>query len=139
MTVSDTDLGSLPLVPRNPLPLRELVKLVRRLDTGQEVIRAAGGSVTRIQLGPAAVVPPIVAVMSPEGMRDVLGRNDSSTDRCIIHDEVRGIAGDSLFVLPNEQWRPRKRALQPVFTRASVRDFGGHMARAAQEIGRAHV
>lgn len=132
MTVSDTDLGSLPLVPRNPLPLRELVKLVRRLDTGQEVIRAAGGSVTRIQLGPAAVVPPIVAVMSPEGMRDVLGRNDSSTDRCIIHDEVRGIAGDSLFVLPNEQWRPRKRALQPVFTRASVRDFGGHMARAAQ-------
>ncbi|KGI66716.1 cytochrome P450 [Mycolicibacterium rufum] len=132
MTIGDTDVRSLPLVPRNPLPLRELVKLVRRLDTGQDVIRDAGGPVTRIQLGPAAVVPPIVAVMSPEGMRDVLGRNDSSTDRCIIHDEVRGMAGDSLFVLPNEQWRPRKRALQPVFTRASVRNFGGHMARAAQ-------
>lgn len=132
MTVRDTDVRSLPLVPRNPLPLRELVKLVRRLDTGQDVIRDAGGPVTRIQLGPATVVPPIVAVMSPAGMRDVLGRNDSNTDRCIIHDEVRAMAGDSLFVLPNEQWRPRKRALQPVFTRASVRNFGGHMARAAQ-------
>ena len=31
------------------------------------------------------------------------------------------MAGDSLFVLPNEQWRPRKRALQPVFTKQNVR------------------
>ncbi|RZT18171.1 cytochrome P450 [Mycobacterium sp. BK558] len=130
--VTDADVRSLPLAPRNPLPLRELVRLVRRLDTGQDVIRAAGGPVTRIQLGPARVVPPIVAVMSPDGMRDVLGRNDAATDRCIIHEEVRGMAGDSLFVLPNQQWRPRKRALQPVFTKASVRNFGGHMARAAQ-------
>ncbi|KMO71103.1 cytochrome P450 [Mycolicibacterium chubuense] len=130
--VTDADVRSLPLAPRNPLPLRELVKLVRRLDTGQDVIRDAGGPVTRIQLGPARVVPPIVAVMSPAGMRDVLGRNDAATDRCIIHEEVRGMAGDSLFVLPNRQWRPRKRALQPVFTKASVRNFGGHMASAAQ-------
>ena len=42
------------------------------------------------------------------------------------------MAGDSLFVLPNEQWRPRKRALQPVFTSHNVRRFGGHMSRAAQ-------
>ncbi|KRE27852.1 cytochrome P450 [Mycobacterium sp. Soil538] len=130
--MTTADVRSLPLAPRNPLPLRELVKLVRRLDTGQDVIRAAGGPVTRIQLGPAKVVPPIVAVMSPAGMRDVLGRNDASTDRCIIHEEVRGMAGDSLFVLPNDQWRPRKRALQPVFTKASVRNFGGHMAKAAE-------
>jgi hypothetical protein len=31
------DVSSLPLVPKNPLPLWQLVKLVRRLDTGQEV------------------------------------------------------------------------------------------------------
>ncbi|MCV7151476.1 cytochrome P450 [Mycolicibacterium pyrenivorans] len=126
------DVARLPLAPRNPLPLRELVKLVRRLDTGQEAIRDAGGPVTRIQLGPRKLVPPIVAVMSPAGMRDVLGRNDASSDRCIIHEEVRQMAGDSLFVLPNDQWRPRKRALQPVFTKSSVRAFGGHMSRAAQ-------
>ncbi len=127
------DVSALPLAPRNPLPIRQLVKLVRRLDTGQDVIRDAGGPITRIQLGPKKLMPPIVAVFSPDAMRDVLGRNDASSDRCVIHDEVRNMAGDSLFVLPNEQWRPRKRALQPVFTKHNVRNFGGHMSRAAQQ------
>jgi cytochrome P450 len=131
MTTS-LDVAALPLVPKNPLPFWRLVKLVRRLDTGQEVIRDAGGPITRIQFGPKALFPPIVAVMSPAGMRDVLARTDASSERCIIHDEVRDMAGDSLFVLPNEQWRPRKRALQPVFTKQNVRNFGGHMSRAAQ-------
>lgn len=132
MTTTSPDIRALPLAPRNPLPLWRLAKLVRSLDTGQEVIRDAGGPVTRIQLGPKRLVPPIVAVMSPAGMRDVLGRGDASSERCIIHDEVRHMAGDSLFVLPNEQWRPRKRALQPVFTKANVQGFGGQMSRAAQ-------
>ncbi len=126
------DVGALPLVPKNPLPISQLLKLVRRLDTGQEVIRDAGGPITRIQFGPKQLMPPIVAVMSPDAIRDVLGRSDASSDRCVIHDEVRNMAGDSLFVLPNEQWRPRKRALQPVFTKHNVKKFGGHMSRAAQ-------
>lgn len=132
-TTTDTvDVSALPLAPRNPLPLRRLVKLVRTLDTGQEVIRDAGGPITRVQFGPKWAFPPIVAVMSPDAIRDVLGRNDAFSERCIIHEEVQHMAGDSLFVLANEQWRPRKRALQPVFTKQNVRNFGGHMARAAQ-------
>lgn len=127
------DVSALPLVPKNPLPIRQLLKLVRRLDTGQEVIRDAGGPITRIQFGPKSVMPPIVAVMSPNAMRDVLGRSDASSERCVIHEEVRQMAGDSLFVLPNKEWRPRKRALQPVFTKHNVRNFGGHMSRAAQQ------
>ena len=127
------DVSSLPLTPKNPLPLRQLVKLVRRLDTGQEVIRDAGGPITRIAFGPKWLFPPIVAVMSPNAMRDVLSRSDASSERCIIHEEVQNMAGDSLFVLPNLQWRPRKRALQPVFTKQNVRNFGGHMSRAAQQ------
>jgi cytochrome P450 len=127
------DVSALPLVPKNPLPISQLVKLVRRLDTGQEVIRDAGGPITRIQFGPKKLIPPIVAVMSPDAIRDVLGRSDASSDRCVIHDEVRNMAGDSLFVLPNEQWRPRKRALQPVFTKHNVQNFGGHMSGAAQQ------
>ncbi|MBE1551238.1 cytochrome P450 [Mycobacterium sp. OAS707] len=134
LTTSEaTDVSSLPLTPRNPLPLRKLVKLVRRLDTGQEVIRDAGGPITRISFGPKWLFPPIVAVMSPNAMRDVLSRSDASSERCIIHEEVQNMAGDSLFVLPNLQWRPRKRALQPVFTKHNVRNFGGHMSRAAQQ------
>ena len=130
--VAITDVGTLPLAPKNPLPLRQLVKLVRSLNTGQELIRDAGGPVTRIKFGPKWLVPPIVAVTSPDGIRDVLGRTDGSSERCIIHEEVRNMAGDSLFVLPTESWLPRKRALQPVFTKHNVRDFGGQMSRAAE-------
>ncbi len=96
------------------------------------MIRDAGGPVTRVQFGPEWVFPPIVAVMSPDAIRDVLAGNDAFSERCIIHEEVQRMAGDSLFVLPNEQWRPRKWALQPVFTKQNVRKFGGHMSRAAE-------
>jgi len=85
-----------------------------------------------VSFGPNWLVPPIVVVMSPNAIRDVLGRNDASSERCVVHDGVRHLAGDNLFVLPNEPWRPRKRALQPVFTKVSVRTFGAHMARAAE-------
>lgn len=124
--------AGLPPVPKNPLPYRQLVKLVRALDTGQEVIREAGGPITRVQIGPKWLFPPLVAVFSAEGIRDVLGRSDAFAERCIVHEEVQNMAGDSLFVLPNAPWRPRKRALQPVFTPQNVRAFSGHMSRAAQ-------
>jgi cytochrome P450 len=132
MITETLDVSALPLAPKNPLPLRQLVKLVRTLDTGQEVIRDAGGPITRMRLGPKWLVPPIVAVTSPDGIRDVLGRNDAFSERCIIHEEVRQMAGDSLFVLPNVSWVPRKRALQPVFAKHNVRDYGGYISRAAQ-------
>jgi cytochrome P450 len=132
-TITETvDVRALPLAPKNPLPLRRLVKLVRTLDTGQEVIRSAGGHISRIRFGPKWLVPPIVVVTSPDGIRDVLGRNDAFSERSLIHEEVRHMAGDSLFVLPTELWRPRKRALQPVFTKHNVRNFGCYMSRAAQ-------
>ena len=131
-TTKTLDVGALPLAPKNPLPLRRLVTLVRALDTGQELIRDAGGPITRMKFGPKWLFPPLVAVTSPDGIRDVLGRNDAYSERCIIHEEVRHMAGDSLFVLPNVRWLPRKRALQPVFTKPNVRNFGGQMSRAAQ-------
>ena len=79
--VAITDVSTLPLAPKNPLPHRQLVKLVRSLNTGQEVIRDAGGPVTRIKFGPKWLVPPIVVVTSPDGIRDVLGRTDASSER----------------------------------------------------------
>jgi cytochrome P450 len=129
-----SDVSALPLAPKNPLSIRQLLRAVRNLDAGQEVLRDAGGTVTRIQFGPKWLAPPVVAVFSPGGIRDVLGRNDASAERCLVHEEVQHLAGDSLFVLRNEPWLPRKRALQPVFTKPNVRNFGGHMSRAAQAL-----
>lgn len=126
------DVSALPLVPKNPLPIWTVLKYARVLDTVQEIVRDSGGPMTRVQYGPRWLAPPIVAVMSPNGIRDVLARNDAYSERCIVHEEVQHAAGDSLFVLPNEKWRPRKRALQPVFTKQNVRAFGGHMSHAAQ-------
>jgi cytochrome P450 len=133
-TIGTPDVGALPLAPKNPLPYRQLLKAVRVLHTGQELLRDAGGPVTRVVLGPKWVVPPIVLVTSPNGIRDVLGRRDGFAERCQIHEEVRHLAGDNLFVLPNKPWLPRRRALQPVFTNQNVRRFGGHMSRAAQMV-----
>jgi cytochrome P450 len=42
--------------------------------------------------------------------------------------------GDNLADLPNTLWRPRKRTLQPVFSRHRVATFGAHMAEAAATI-----
>jgi cytochrome P450 len=133
-TIKTPDVGALPLAPKNPLPYRQLLKAVRALDTGQELLRDAGGPVTRVVFGPKWMVPPIVLVTSPNGIRDVLGRVDEFSERCQVHEEVRQLAGDSLFVLPNKPWVPRRRALQPVFTKENVHGFGGQMSGAAQLI-----
>jgi cytochrome P450 len=133
-TIEIPAVSALPLAPRNPLPYRQLVRSVRAFHTGQVLLREAGGPITRVELGPKWLVPPIVLVTSPNGIHDVLGRNHAFAERCDVHAEVRHLAGDSLFVLPNEPWFPRKRALQPVFTKQNVRRFGGHMSRAAQMI-----
>ncbi|MCW2686621.1 MAG: cytochrome, partial [Mycobacterium sp.] len=133
-TTETPDASALPLAPKNPLPYRQKISAVRFFHTGQELLRDAGGPVTRVVLGPKAAVPPIVLVTSPNGIRDVLGRRDGLAERCHVHEEVRHLAGDSLFVLPNKPWLPRRRALQPVFTNHNVRVFGGHMSRAAQMV-----
>lgn len=124
--------SALPLAPRNPLPLRQLMKAVRVFHTGQQRLREVGGPITRIAVGPKWLVPRLVLVTSPDGIRDVLVRKDGSAERCRVHDEVRNLAGDSLFVLLDKPWVARKRALQPVFTAHNVRSFGGHMSHAAQ-------
>ena len=133
---TDIDVARLPLVPRNPLPIRERGKAARQNHFGQVSLREAGGAVTRLVLGPRWLAPPIVFVMSPTGARDVLARQHESCDRTLVHQEIRRLCGDNLADLPNTQWRPRKRTLQPVFSRHHVSTFGGHMAEAAAMIAR---
>ena len=63
--VQTVEPATLPTPPQNPLPYWQQVKAVRQYYRGLEVLRDAGGPVTRCWLGPSWVSPPIVAVTSP--------------------------------------------------------------------------
>jgi cytochrome P450 len=137
-TVTRADVGTLSLAPSSPLPYRDRLRAARAFDTGPETMRDAGGNVTRSVLGPRQLVPPLVFVTSPQGARDVLGRTDASVDRGEIpmFKEFRRLLGSNLLVLPHAEWLPRRRALQPMFTKQSVPRFAGHMADAAEQVCR---
>ena len=128
------DVACLPLPPRNPLPYWQRLRALRVFHTGQETLRDSGGPVTSVGLGPKGLVAPIVVTTSPAGIRDVLGRTDAFVDKMVLHEEMRHLLGDNVFDLAHEPWLPRRRALQPVFTKQRVRAFGGDMFRAADTV-----
>ena len=129
---------ALELVPRppvNPMPFRERLAAVKEFSTGTERLRDAGGPVTAFTLGPRWLMPPMVLVTSPAAIRDVLSAKDASLDKTTpVFSEMRRIIGSNLADLPFEPWKPRRRTLQPVFTKQRVSEFGGHMAQAAQAV-----
>ena len=128
------DVASLALPPRNPLAYRQRLRALRVFHTGQETLRESGGPVTSVCLGPKLLVPPMVVTTSPAGIRDVLGRTDAFVDKMILHEEMRHLLGDNMFDLMHEPWLPRRRALQPIFTKLHVRAFGGDMFQAADTV-----
>ncbi len=125
----------LPLAPLNPLPYRQRRDALRNFHTGTDILRDAGGPVTRFTLGPRWLMPPIVLATSPQGIRDINSVRDGSVDKTsAVAAQLRSLIGGNLFVLPHEEWLPRRRTLQPVFTKQRVDSFAGHMAEAAEKI-----
>jgi hypothetical protein len=120
--------------PRNPLPLRRQLTAIRMFDSGPAALRDAGGHVTRLHLGPRWLVPPVVVATSPRAARDILSRSPEEMERNRVHDEMRDLLGSNLFDLQYRGWLPRRRALQPVFTKHNVHRFGGHMAEIAEAV-----
>ncbi len=100
-----------------------------------DTLRDAGGPVTRFTLGPRWLTPPLVLATSPDAIRDILSIKDDSVDKTTsVFVEMRRVLGANLANLPYEPWLSRRRTLQPVFTKQSVRQFGGHMAQAADTV-----
>ena len=133
-TVDEVALTELPAAPRNPLPYRQQVRAIRTFHTGLETLRDSGGPVTRLTLAPKSLMPPVVVATSPQGARDILGRSGGHIEKTRIHHEMRHLLGANLFDLTHEPWLPRRRALQSIFTKQRVREFGGHMAQAAHTV-----
>ena len=120
--------------PRNTLPTRLQLSAIRTFDSGPEILRDADGPVTRLHLGPRWLVPPVVVATSPRAARDILSRSPEEMERNRVHDEMRDLLGPNLFDLQYRGWLPRRRVLQPVFTKHSVHRFGGHMADIAEAV-----
>jgi cytochrome P450 len=134
--LDNTELRALRLAPKNPLPRRQQRKAARSFIEGFHELLDAGGPVTRIVLAPKWLLPNVVLVASPQGARDLLGRNDEIADRGRVRTmvELRALMGGNLLDLPHERWLPRRRALQPMFTKQHVPRYAGHMAAAAQGV-----
>lgn len=132
--VENVELGALPPAPKNPLSYWQILRAVRSLHFGVEQLRNAGGPVSRFSLGPKWLMPPVVLAASPQGIRDILGRKDDTIEKTVVHQEMRHLLGGNLFDLMHDEWLPRRRALQPVFTKQHVRQFGGHMSQAAEMV-----
>lgn len=134
-TMSGQSVADLPLAPLNPLPYKQRREALRNFHTGTDVLRDAGGPVTRFSLGPRWLMPPIVLATSPQGIRDILTVRDGSIDKTsAVGLELRRMLGGNLFVLPHQEWLPRRRTLQPVFTKKRVESFGAHMAEATEMV-----
>jgi len=132
------EVAALPLAPQNPLPYLQRMKATRAFHTGCETLRDAGGPVTRYSLGPRSMLPPIAVTTSPKGARDVLSRSYPFVDReSPAFDEQRRLNGGSLFNFKHDEWLPRRRVLQPVFTKQHVMQFAGHMAEGANRLSQA--
>jgi cytochrome P450 len=128
------DVKELPLAPRNPLPFAAQLRALRAYHTGCEELRDAGGPVTRIKLAPKWLAPEIVVTTSPRGGHDMLSCSPAVTERTRVHSEMKGLIGANLFDVTYEEWLPRRRLLQPLFTKKHVRAFGSQMSQAAETI-----
>jgi cytochrome P450 len=134
--LENTEVRALRLAPKNPLPLRQQLRAVRSYIDGLQALLDAGGPITRMALGPKWLLPNVVLIASPQGARDLLGRTDEVADRGRARTmvELRALMGGNLLDLPHERWLPRRRALQPMFTKRAVHRYAGHMAAAAQGV-----
>ncbi|MGV0680370.1 cytochrome P450 [Mycolicibacterium fortuitum] len=126
----------LPLAPANPLPYRQKLRSLRDFAAGQQRLHDAGGPVTRAVLGPRWLIPPLVLVASPQGARDLLSRRDGIVDRGGVTTmvQMQRLMGGNLLDLPHDRWLPRRRTLQPMFTKQHVPRYAGHMSAAAQSL-----
>jgi cytochrome P450 len=130
------EVRAFPLAPKNPLPLWRQLKAARAYIEGVQALVDAGGPISRIVLGPKWLLPNIVLISSPPGARDLLGRTDEVSDRGRDRTmvEMRALMGGNLLNLPHQRWLPRRRTLQPMFTKQRVPRYAGHMAAAAQGV-----
>lgn len=131
---SVAELTSAPLAPRVRLPIWQLPGVLRKFHTGPIKVRESSGPVAVIRFGPRWLVPRVAFITSPRGARDTLAGSPESIDkRGLVTTEMLRQLGPVLVTMPHRTWLPRRRALQPLFTKKHVATFAAHLAEAAEE------
>lgn len=121
-----------PLPPLADLPLRQRIRCLREFHTGSVLLQERFGRVCRLEI-PMPGVPSVVFVSSAQGAHDVLAVRDGTLDKTgKVHAEAR-FFGTSSFSMAHAAWTPRRRTLQPVFTKKHVETYAGHMSAVAAE------
>jgi cytochrome P450 len=138
-TVADPISAGLPLPPAAHWTLRRRLDSLTRFHLAGEWLRDEVGPVAFFGIGPERLgprlAPRFVMVSSAQGAHDVLAGADGSVDKYgAIHEELRKF-GSNIFNLPHDEWLPRKRALQPVFTKPRMTSYAGAMSDVAVEVG----
>ncbi len=129
-----TEVWGYPIAPDVPLPLLVRLKALKEFHTGSAVIGAAGGPVTMVRFGPPGLLAPFAVITSPQGARDVLGATNGAFDKeGLAHVESR-VLGSNSFSMAHDPWVPRRRTLQPLFTKKHVADFSGGIAGVADAL-----
>ncbi len=127
-------LSTLPPPAALNMPRLNQFRLLSDLNAASEVCRERA-PVVEMKFVPARIYPPAVFVTSPQGARDVLGAGPGVMDkRAPIFVEGRKWMGENMFNLPDDEWLPRRRTVQPLFTKQSVREFACHMTSAVSAV-----
>jgi cytochrome P450 len=116
------------------MPYRERLRAIRAFHTGLVEIARRGGPVAAVRVGPRRLVPTFVVVTSPQGAHDVLAASDGAFDKFMIIHLQNRLIGENLFSLEHVRWLPRRRTVQPIFTKRHVSGFAGHMAGATEAL-----
>lgn len=129
----DSRSANRPLPPMVRMPFLQRLNALRNFHVGAEKLRDAGGAVCEVTPPLLRrIMPRVVCVSSPQGAHDVLAGFDGSLDKGMILHVQNRLWGTNIFNMVHEDWKPRRRALQPIFTKRHVEGYVGHMAGEAQ-------
>src|SRR5689334_2901748 len=128
-------------LPRVRGTFRERLGAIQSVHTGGEWVSSQGHSIADLHLGPRGLVPQVAIAVSPQSVRDVLGRHDDALDKYSEFNVQRRLLGraagrpsDDVFHMTYAPWLARKRTLQPAFTKPRVATYAAGMADVAQEL-----
>lgn len=121
-------------LPSRRMTIRELRLVLRGYHLAADAF-LRDAPLVELRVGPGRFLPALVYVRTPAAARDVLSRRATGLDKQSPIDVIgREMYGPNVFNVVLEEWQPRRRTLQPLFTRRNVDRYGDVMSACATDI-----